>query len=221
VASWAGLMEIGQLSGEAVGKRVRRARAWLSVEVGLLLGLRRAAWSGRAVRVRLVDATRIREPGRAGTEWRVHALVDLEAGALCGLDLTDQHGAESLPRQPFEPGEIAVGDRAHGRRTDLGQLLQRGTDVVVRIGWQNLPLQTPTRAPLDLCGWLRTPIATPTERPVLVATPTGTHPLRLIAVPLLAARRRARTVPLPLADRVALQAPQEHLASRPPPRPQR
>jgi hypothetical protein len=207
VASWAALLDIGQLSGEAVGKRVRQARVWLGVEVGLLLGLRRAAWSGRTVRVRLVDATRIREPGRAGTEWRVHALVDLEAGALCGLDLTDQHGAESLLRQPLEPGEIAVGDRAHGRRTDFGQLLARGTDLVVRIGWQNLPLATTTGAPLDLIAWLRTPIATPTERPVLVATPTGTYPLRLIAVPLppeqaaearrrvhLAARKKQRTI---------------------------
>src|SRR6266487_3191669 len=35
VASWAALVGIGQLSGEAVGKRVRKARAWLSAEVGL------------------------------------------------------------------------------------------------------------------------------------------------------------------------------------------
>ena len=207
VAVWAELIEVGVLSGEAVGKRVRQARVWLGVEVGLLLGLRRAAWHGRAVRVRLVDATRIREPGRGGTEWRVHAMVDLEAGALCGLELTDHHGAESLLRQPLERGEISVGDRAHGRRTDFGDLLARGTDLVVRIGWQNLPLETPAGAPLDLSGWLRTPLATPTERPVLVTTPTGIHPLRLLAVPLppeqtaearrrvrLAARKKQRTI---------------------------
>jgi hypothetical protein len=197
VASWADLINLGQLSGEAVGKRVRKARAWLGVEVGLLLGLRRAGWAGRSVRVRLVDATRIRAPGREGTEWRAHALVDLEAGALCGLDLTDQHGAESLLRQPLEPGEIAVADRVHGRRTDFGHLLARGTDLVVRIGWRNLPLRTPAGAPLDLVAWLQTPLTVPTERPVQVATPTGTHPLRLVGVPLppaqaAEARRRVR-----------------------------
>jgi Transposase DDE domain len=200
VASWADVAEIAQVSGEAVGKRVRKARAWLSAEVGLLLGLRRDQWvgqPGRAVCVRLVDATLISEPGRRGTTWRAHAVVDLGQGALAGLDLTDQHGAESLVRQPIQPGEIAVADRAHARRTDFGQLLERGTDLVVRIGWQNLPLETPVGDPLDLIAWLKTPIAGPTERPVQVQTPTGPYPLRLIAAPLppqqaAAARRRCR-----------------------------
>ena len=197
VAGWAALQGIAQLSGEAVGLRVRQARAWLSVEVGGLLQLRRERWSGRTVRVRLVDATTIREPGPRGAEWRAHAMIDLEAGALCGLDLTDKHGAESLVRQPCEPGEIAVADRAHGRRTDFGRLLQHGTDLVVRIGWRNLPLETPDGEPLDLPGWLTSSIDGPTERPVQVQTPTGAYPLRLIVVPLppeqaAEARRRCR-----------------------------
>jgi hypothetical protein len=197
VAGWAELIGLAHLSGEAVGKRVRRARSWLSAEVGLLLRLRCERWAGRAVRVRLVDATTVREPGRGGTEWRGHALVDLEAGALCGLDLTDHHGAESLLRHPYTPGEIAVADRAHARRTDLGQLLAQGADLVVRIGWRHLPLVTPTGDRLDLVGWLETSVVGPTERPVLVETPTGSHPLRLIAAPLpleqaAEARRRVR-----------------------------
>lgn len=197
VAGWAALHGIAQLSGEAVGLRVRQTRAWLSAEVGRLLHLRRERWVGRRVRVRLVDATTIREPGPQGTEWRAHAMIDLETGALCGLELTDKHGAESLVRQPLEPGEIAVADRAHGRRTDFGRLLQHGADLVVRIGWKNLPLETPDGERLDLPDWLTTLPATPTERPVVVQTPTGAYPLRLIAVPLppeqaAEARRRCR-----------------------------
>jgi hypothetical protein len=197
VAGWADLAGIASVSGEAVGKRVRHARAWLSLEVGLLLRLRRERWAGRAVRVRLVDATTVRAPGSGGSEWRGHALVDLEAGALCGLDLTDQHGAESLLRQPLEPGEIAVADRAHARRTDLGALLVHGPDLVVRFGWRHRPVQAPTGERLDPVDWIETPITAPTERPVLVTTPTGTHPLRLIAAPLppdraAEARRRCR-----------------------------
>jgi hypothetical protein len=196
-ALWADAARVARVSGEAVGKRVRKARAWLGAEVGLLLGLRREAWAGRPVRVRLVDATRVRGPGAQGQEWRAHAMVDLAAGALCGLEITDRHGAESLLRQPIQPGEIAVADRAHGRRTDVGRLLARGTDLVVRIGWRNLPLLTPAREPLDLIGWLRTLGRAPAERAVLVATPTGTHRLRLLARALppkqaAEARRRVR-----------------------------
>jgi hypothetical protein len=197
VAGWAALQGIAQLSGEAVGLRVRQSRAWLSAEVGGLLHLRRERWSGRRVRVRLVDATTISEPGRRGTAWRAHAVIDLEHGALCGLDLTDKHGAESLVRHPLEPGEIAVADRAHGRRTDFGRLLQHGADLVVRIGWRNLPLETPSGEPLDLPAWLRSSISGATERPVQVQTPTGVYPLRLLVVPLppkqaAEARRRCR-----------------------------
>jgi hypothetical protein len=196
-AFWADQAKIAHISDVAVGQRLRKARDWLSAEVGLLLGLRRERWAGRKVRVRLVDATVISEPGSRGTNWRAHAVVDLESGARCGLDLTDKHGAESLVRHPIEPGEIAVADRIHARRTDLGQLLARGTDVVVRMGWQNRPLQTPTGDRLDLIGWLRTLHAAPTERAVWVQTPRGTSPLRLIAAPLPPAqaeeaRRRCR-----------------------------
>jgi Transposase DDE domain len=210
VAGWAEAAGIAHLSGEAVGRRVRQARAWLGVEVGLLLGLRRQRWAGRpgrTVRVRLVDATTIRGPGRQGSEWRAHAVVDLEQGALCGLELTDTHGAESLVRHPLEPGEIAVADRAHARRTDFGDLLARGTDLVVRIGWRNLPLETPAGEPLDLIGWLQTPLGGPAERAVVVRTPTGPYPLRLLAMPLpppqaedarrrcrLAAKKQQRTI---------------------------
>jgi hypothetical protein len=196
-AWWADQVGIGRLSDVAVGQRLRNARAWLGAEVGLLLGLRRERWVGRSVRVRLVDATVISEPGSRGTDWRAHAVVDLESGALCGLDLTDKHGAESLVRHPLEPGEIAVADRIHARRTDMGQLLARTTDLVVRIGWQNLPLETPSGDRLDLIDWLQTPLLGPTERAVVVQTPTGTYPLRLIATPLppeqaAEARRRCR-----------------------------
>jgi hypothetical protein len=200
VAGWAEAAGIASLSGEALGKRLRQARAWLGVEVGLLLGLQRGRWlgeAGRAVRVRLVDATTMRGPGKSGSEWRVHAVVDLEQGQVCGLELTDPHGAESLLRHPLEPGEIAVADRAHARRTDFGQLLARGTDLVVRIGWCNLPLKTSAGEPLDLIGWLATSVTASTERPVVVQTPTGPYPLRLIAAPLppeqaAEARRRCR-----------------------------
>ena len=200
VAGWAEAAGIAALSGEAVGTRLRQARAWLGVEVGGLLGLRRGRWlgeTGRAVRVRLVDASTIRGPGKSGGEWRVHAVVDLEQGQVCGLELTDPHGAESLLRHPLEPGEIAGADRAHARRTDFGQLLARGTDVVVRIGWRNLPVGTPAGEPLDLIAWMETALDAPTERSVVVQTPTGPYPLRVIAAPLppeqaAEARRRCR-----------------------------
>jgi hypothetical protein len=116
---------------------------------------------------------------------------------LAGLELTDHHGAETLVRHPLDPGEIAVADRIHARRTDFGQLLAHGVDLVVRMGWQNVPLEQSDGQPLDLIGWLTRPRTVPTERAVQVQTPTGVYPVRLIAAPLPPeqaeqARRRCR-----------------------------
>lgn len=105
-----------------------------------------------------------------------------------------------------------VADRGHARRTDLGALLAppptagRPAQVLVRIGWQSLPLHAPAGAPtgapagaggkLDLVAWLQ-PLTGPTERPVVSVTPQGPVALRLVATPLpeeaaAAARRRLR-----------------------------
>ena len=81
-AGWAEVQGIASLSDVALWKRLRHSRAWLSEEVGRLLGVQRQRWAGRAVRVRLVDATTVTEPGSRGTNWRVHAVLDLQANTL-------------------------------------------------------------------------------------------------------------------------------------------
>jgi len=200
---------MGDLSHVAVRARLQAARPWVQQVVSTLLGLTRATTLAQPVRLRLVDATTVSAPGSTGTDWRVHASVELAPEGpprLDHVDLTDAHGAESLRRHPVAPGDILLADRGHPRRADLGAILAPAApappgppvQVVVRIGWQNLPLQQPTpeRAALDLVGWLPT-LTGPTERPVVVATPQGELPLRLVATPLPedaanAARRRLR-----------------------------
>lgn len=217
VAAVAVPRRMGDLSHVAVRARLRAARPWVAHLVSTLLGLTRAAAvatsaaPGAALRLRLVDATTSNAPGNTGTDWRVHASVWVAPDGpprLDHLDLTDAHGAESLRRHPVLPGDVLVADRGHARRADLGVLLATPTAaaaaadppvrVLVRIGWQNLPLQHPPPAPtpVDLVGWLPT-LAGPTERAVVAATPRGHVPLRLVALPLpgdaaAAARRRLR-----------------------------
>jgi hypothetical protein len=55
----------------------------------------------------------------------------------------------------------------------------QGGAVVVRIGWQNLPLLDADDRPLDLLGWLRGR-AGPAERPARVRTPAGVIAVRLV-----------------------------------------
>jgi hypothetical protein len=200
VAAWAAVSGLGQLSDVAVLYRLRASRAWLGALAAALVLARRAAAVGRPVRLRLIDATTISRPGSGGADWRVHLSLELGPGgaAIDGLELTDGRGAEALTRHPAGAGDVLVADRGHARRTDLGAVLASGAAVVVRIGWQNLPLREPGGGRLDLLGWLR-PLAAPGERPALIETPRGTGALRLVATPLPAeaaetARRRLRRV---------------------------
>lgn len=207
VATVAAPRGMGDLSHVAVRARLRLALPWVQHLVSTLLGLTRAAALAGTLRLRLVDATTASAPGSTGTDWRVHASVWVTPDGpprLDHLELTDVHGAESLRRHPARPGDLLVADRGHARRTDLGALLASPTadgtpvQVLVRSGWQNLPLHqaTPDRPPFDLVGCLPT-LTGPTERAVVVVTLQGTFPLRLVATPLPedaanAARRRLR-----------------------------
>ncbi len=196
VAVWAALRGLGELSDVAVLYRLRGARGWLGVLVAALVADGRAATLGRPVRLRLVDATTVSRPGSTGADWRVHLSLSLEPLAIDGVELTDGRGAEALTRHPVRPGDVQVADRGHARRADLGAVLAQGGAVVVRIGWQNLPLEEVDGRPLDLLGWLRG-LAGPGERPARARTPDGVVGLRLVGLPLAAAaaeaaRRRLR-----------------------------
>ncbi len=196
VAAWAAVVGLGHLSDVALLDRLRGTRGWLGALVAGLVADGRTAALGRPVRLRLVDATTVSRPGSTGTDWRVHLSLSLAPLAIDGLELTDGHGAEALGRHPAGPGDIQVADRGHARRTDLGAALARGGALVVRSGWQNLPLLDAAGRTLDLLAWRR-PLAGPAERVVRVQTPDGPFALRLVARPLAAeaaeaARRRLR-----------------------------
>jgi hypothetical protein len=66
--------------------------------------------------------------------------------------------------------------------------LAAGAGLIVRAHWQNLPLQDAQGARLDVLAWLRslppTSVEHPAERQVLLPTPAGVFPLRLVAATL-------------------------------------
>jgi len=202
VAAWYALRGLGCLSRNAVRQRLRHSVDWLGSLLAALLRVPprdTTAWP--AVRLRLVDATVITRPGSQGVDWRVHLSLDLGRACLAGIEVTDAHGAETLARFAVQPGEIRVGDRGYAFASGLGSVLQAQGLLVVRMNWQNLPLEDDSGQRLDVAGWLRqsfSPASTaPQEQALWLPTPQGRFAMRLIACPLPptraeAARRRAR-----------------------------
>jgi hypothetical protein len=149
-ASWARANESARLCKAAVIRRIRKCGDWLE---GLLLDklsarLPTAQLGG--LKVRLVDATRVAQPGSKGAAWRVHASYDPVSGRLCELFISDAKAGERLSRFTVQPGELFVGDRSYGTRPGIAHVVKGGGLFVVRTTWHHTPLERPDGSPFEL-----------------------------------------------------------------------
>ncbi len=200
---WCVARGLGDLSHNALRKRLKHCHRWLGMLIVALLQSRRLQLpQGSNLRVRIQDATRVVGPGKPGTECRVHLSMDLGQARMDGIEVTDVHGGETLVRFAAQPGEIRLVDRGYAHPRGLGEILASGGQLVVRINWQNLPLQEEDGRRFDIALWLREIQGSSSgaqERSVWLPTPQGRFAVRLLACPLPAekvekARRRARQV---------------------------
>lgn len=197
LGAWCHLIGIGHLSDVALLKRLRHSRLWLGSVLVQLLRQRQVELTAQpGVRIRLLDATIVANPGPHNGRWYLHTSFDLGRLALTDVHLTDHHSAESLAHFTAQPGEIGIADRGYAYAKSLGAWLATGAGLIVRAHWQNLSLREANDDRVDVLAWLRTlptaAPAAPAERSVHLPAPHGTFPLRLIAAALPAeARGRA------------------------------
>lgn len=106
LGAWALLIGLANLSHVAWHKRLRQARSWL-----LWLLMQCLAIPSRPVpvamkRIVLIDATRLKEPGGTGDDWRVHLGYDLLAGRLLDVKVSDGHTAEGFTLFALQAGDL-------------------------------------------------------------------------------------------------------------------
>jgi len=158
LGSWAVLIGLANLSHVAWRKRLRQARAWLLWLLCELLAVTSLPTSQTATsvpRILLIDATRLKEPGGSGDDWRVHLGYDLLAGRLVDVRVADQHTAEAFALFVLGPADVVVADRGYSRRSQWAYALLRGADVVVRLAVGQVPLLDEQGASLDVVAWLQ------------------------------------------------------------------
>ncbi len=200
LGAWCVLRQLGNLSHVALRKRLRQSRRWLGGLLVAVLRQRRVMLAGLpGVRLRLIDATVISQPGSTGTDWRVHLCLDLEHLCLDAIEVTDAQGAETLARCDPDRHAIQVADRGYGYASSLAVGLDLAAPLIGRINWQNVPLEDAARQRVDVIAWLRQTFAaarqSEAERTVWLSHGTGRYRLRLIAgalPPEAAARARQR-----------------------------
>lgn len=189
--AWAEASGFASLSDVALLKRLRHAGPWIGHLLAVKLAERAKAPSPRdpGLRLRLVDATTISRPGSSGTDWRVHLGFNLRSLAIDHVELTDQSGGETLTRFQFAPGDVVLGDRGYAHRRGLHSVRRQEGHFIVRLNWQNIPLQDRQNRELDLLGLLR---GLPEARAAgfdLQIAPDTRHSLPALPVRLAAIRK--------------------------------
>jgi hypothetical protein len=158
-ATWARQTDVAHLSDVALLQRLRRAAPWAGHLLAQQLLQQAAVQRHRLptdLTVRLIDATTASRPGSQGTDFRVHLRFDLGSLTITDVTLTDAQGGESFQAHPLAAEEIAVGDRGYAHRAGIAAAATAGARVIVRLNWQNVPLQLPDGTPFALLEHLHT-----------------------------------------------------------------
>lgn len=92
-------------------------------------------------RVLLVDATRLRQEGGCGDDWRVHTAYDLLHAALTQVTVTDARQGEHLGHFTLESGDLVIADAGLGTRRNIARARQQDAHVILRSNVQNVPLE--------------------------------------------------------------------------------
>ena len=152
--------ELAELSAVALGKRLKKSKAWLQAlcrELFQERGIDLAAAGG--LQMRAVDATTIKEPGKTGSLWRLHSSVRLPSLACDYFQLTATEGAgagESFARIPVQAGDCLVADRGYSTAAGLGRVAAAGGLVTVRVNTGALRFSTVEDQTFDLLAAVRT-----------------------------------------------------------------
>jgi len=190
---------LADLSDVALLKRLRKSKAWLQQLCCSLLAERR----GWPVEVearpwRLLDGSLIREPGKTGSQWRIHYSLRWPSLECDYFKLTPVAGSghgESLYQFPFAPGDEVLADRGYCHAEALGEVARQGAFFTVRLNPQGIRLQTPGGELAPLVEHLQAlnGAGQTAEWPVRIPQP-GPHPP--LAVRLCAVRKSAAAIAL-------------------------
>jgi len=155
-ASLAGIAEVSDVT---LLNRLRQSEAWLR-------GLCQQLWKENGVDltpaiagypVRVVDGSVVKEPGKTGSQWRLHYSLRLPSLECDEFILTPAHGegnGDRLGRFHFEEGELILADAAYSNPPGVASVHQKGAQICVRLNPHTLPLFDGEGRPLQLLNLL-------------------------------------------------------------------
>jgi catechol 2,3-dioxygenase-like lactoylglutathione lyase family enzyme len=174
---------LADLSDVALLKRFAKCGDWIMALLTEVL-VERKQHDLVAGRLRLIDATIVAAMGsKRNNDHRIHLGYNATTGRIDHIELTSMKAGEDLTRFDFEASDVVIADRGYGRRGGLCKVADSGARFIVRIGWQNLPLECEDGTPFDVLSALRSlEEAAPDEFRVQLRGDPARRPCRLVAI---------------------------------------
>ena len=140
------LCGLSAVTDVALLKRLQCSENWFkSLCMGLLQerGMRVSKAENAPIQMRIVDGTIVKEPGKTGSQWRVHYAIGLPDLSCDYFKLTPTEGAgtgESFKQYPVKARDCIMGDRGYSTIQGIAYLAKKNAFSLVRINTALLPL---------------------------------------------------------------------------------
>ena len=105
-------------------------------------------WGGYSLIV--ADATTVERPGAKGTTSRIHYALQLADLQPRTIRVTDEKVGETMRNYDPEPGELWIVDRAYSTPPSVLYVVERGSDILVRVNRHSLPLRDARGRRIDI-----------------------------------------------------------------------
>jgi hypothetical protein len=126
---------VAEVSDVTLLNRLRQAEGWLQHLCQKLVKESGVEWRGPELRrrVRAVDATVIKEPGKTGSQWRLHFSLELPKLRCDFFQITAAEGKETgehLRRFPVKKGDLILADRGYSNPPGVAAVYRQEADVI-------------------------------------------------------------------------------------------
>jgi hypothetical protein len=151
--------KLAELSDVALLKRLRKSKDWLYRLCCALFEERGlVAESASLLTLRLIDATVVKEPGKTGSQWRIHYSLQWPTLVCDYFKITAAEGkgsGESLRHFPLKPQEHVVVDRGYCHASGIHYVAGKKAYIAVRLNPDGILLQAPNGSKLELLEQLK------------------------------------------------------------------